>query len=64
MTVLSDDELRSIELPVLYLAEVFYRVQLSSRFAITPDLQFVINPALNTEQSSMFIWGIRGRLSL
>ncbi len=47
-----------------YLAEVFYRVQFSSRFTLTPDLQFVINPALNTEQSSMFIWGIRGRLAL
>ena len=47
-----------------YLAELFYRVQFSSRFTITPDLQFVINPALNTEQSSMFIWGIRGRLAL
>jgi porin len=47
-----------------YLAELFYRIQFSSRFTLTPDLQFVINPALNTEQSSMFIWGIQGRLAL
>jgi porin len=47
-----------------YLAELFYRIQFSSRFTLTPDLQFVINPALNTEQASMFIWGIRGRLAL
>lgn len=47
-----------------YLAELFFRVQFSSRLAITPNFQFVVNPALNTEQNTMFIWGFRGRLSL
>jgi len=44
--------------------ELFYRIQLSTRLAITPDLQFLINPALYTESTSIFLWGIRGRLSL
>lgn len=44
--------------------EVFYRVQVSSRFDITPDLQFLVNPALNTNVSSIFMWGIRSRLVL
>lgn len=44
--------------------EVFYQVQISSRFAITPDLQYLINPALNPDQSSIFLWGLRGRLAL
>ena len=44
--------------------EIFYRIQLSSRFAVTPDVQFLINPALNPEQSSLFLWGIRGRIAL
>jgi porin len=44
--------------------EVFYRIQLSSRFAVTPTLQFVVNPALNSDAGSIFIWGVRGRLSL
>jgi porin len=45
-----------------HLIEVFYRVQLSSRLAITPDIQFIINPALNDQQSSIFVWG--GRVTL
>ena len=44
--------------------EVFYRLQLSSRIALTPTLQYVLNPALNTDAGSIFYWGIRGRLSL
>jgi porin len=44
--------------------EVFYRAQVSSRFAITPDVQYLINPALNPDESSIFVWGLRGRISL
>jgi porin len=44
--------------------EVFYRIQILSRLAITPDLQYLINPALNADASSIFLWGIRGRLAL
>jgi porin len=44
--------------------EVFYRLQVSSRIALTPTLQYVLNPALNTDVGSIFFWGIRGRLSL
>jgi carbohydrate-selective porin OprB len=44
--------------------EAFYRLQLSSRLALTPTLQFVVNPALNLDAGSIFIWGIRGRVSL
>jgi len=47
-----------------YTFELFYRMQLSSRLAITPDIQYVINPGLYPEASSIFIWGIRGRLAL
>ena len=47
-----------------HLFEVFYRIQLSKRLAVTPDLQWIINPALNDHQSSIFVWGIRGRLTL
>ena len=44
--------------------ELFYRMQISSHLAITPDVQYIINPGLNPDASSIFIWGIRGRLSL
>jgi porin len=44
--------------------EFFYRLQLSERIAITPDIQFVVNPALNNQQNSIFIYGIRSRIAL
>lgn len=44
--------------------ELFYRMQISSKLAITPDLQYIINPALNTEKSSMVYAGLRTRLAL
>ncbi len=44
--------------------EIFYRMQVSSRLAITPDLQFLKNPALNPDVNSIFLWGIRARLAL
>jgi porin len=44
--------------------ELFYRVQLSQRVEFTPDVQYLINPALNPDVSSVFVWGLRGRLVL
>jgi len=44
--------------------EVFYRVQFTDEIAITPDVQYLINPALNPDASSIFVWGIRGRVVL
>ncbi|PQB04676.1 hypothetical protein BST85_07040 [Aureitalea marina] len=44
--------------------ELFYRFQLSTRVAITPDIQYLINPALNPQQSSLFLYSIRGRIAL
>ena len=44
--------------------ELFYRILVSQHIAFTPDLQFLINPALNPNKSSIFLWGIRGRISL
>jgi porin len=47
-----------------YTVELFYRVQLSENFAITPDLQYVIDPALNPAEDAILYFGLRGRLSL
>lgn len=44
--------------------EVFFRLQVSSKFAITPDVQYILNPALNPNKNSMLLGGIRARLSL
>ena len=46
-----------------YPAELFYRVQLAQNFAITPDIQFIIDPALNPAEDNIFVFGIRGRLT-
>ena len=44
--------------------ELFYRFQLSSRVAITPDVQLLINPALNPDQTSLFLYSLRARIVL
>ena len=47
-----------------YTGEIFYRFQLSNNFAITPDLQYIKDPVLNSNDSSIWIAGIRARLAL
>jgi len=47
-----------------YTAELFYRIQLSEHFAITPDVQAVLNPALNPDEDTLFVLGLRARLAL
>jgi porin len=44
--------------------EAFYRLQLSQNFAITPDLQLLIDPALNPDEDRLWVLGLRGRLAL
>ena len=44
--------------------EAFMRIQVANQVAITPDIQFMVNPALNPEVSSMWLFGVRGRLNL
>jgi len=43
--------------------EAFYRIQLWKEFAITPDIQYIRNPALNPDDSSLWVFGLRGRLA-
>ena len=47
-----------------YTAEVYYRFYLTEHLAITPDFQFIADPALNTSQSTLTYFGIRGRVTL
>ena len=47
-----------------YTAEIYYRFQLTQNLAITPDVQLVINPALNPDESTIWIFGLRARLAL
>jgi len=47
-----------------YTTELFYRLQFSSNFALTPDIQYIHHPALNPEEDHVFAFGIRARLTL
>ena len=47
-----------------YTGEVFYRFMLSKHLAITPDLQYIKDPALNPDESSIWIAGVRVRLTI
>ena len=46
-----------------YVFEAYYRWQLSEQFALTPDIQYLIDPALNPDQDRLWIIGLRGRLA-
>lgn len=47
-----------------YTAEVFYRLQLVQNLAITPDVQLIFNPALNPDEDTLWVFGLRARLAL
>jgi porin len=47
-----------------YSFELFYRLQVTKELAITPDVQFLINPALNPDEDNSWVFGLRARLAL
>ena len=55
----SDDELRD-----QYSTEVFYRFQLAENLALTPSIQWLVDPANNPDEDQIWISGLRARVSL
>ncbi len=51
------------DLPDQWTAELFYRFQLSDHLAVTPDLQYINDPALNPSDTQLWVAGIRARLA-
>ena len=47
-----------------FVFETFYRWQLTEQFAITPDIQYLKDPALNPEHDSLWVLGLRARVAL
>ena len=47
-----------------YVFEAYYRFQLTKQFAITPDIQYLMEPALNPDYDRLWIVGLRARLAL
>jgi porin len=54
----------SKELRDQYSTELFFRFQLAQNLALTPSLQWLIDPANNTEEDQIWIAGLRFRLTL
>ena len=46
-----------------YTAELFYRFQLMELITLTPDMQLLINPAINPDEDLIAVFGIRARLN-
>lgn len=44
--------------------ETFYRFQFDKHFAITADLQYIAQPAINTKVSHIIFGGLRGRINI
>lgn len=44
--------------------ETSYKFQLSKNFSLTPDVQVIFNPANNPDESSVWVFGLRGILTL
>ncbi len=47
-----------------FVLEAYYRWQLTEQLAITPDIQFIKDPAQNPTEDSLWILGLRARLAL
>ncbi len=47
-----------------YTAELYYRLQLANNLQITPDIQLLINPALNPNTDRIWVFGFRAILTL
>jgi porin len=47
-----------------YTAEVFCRIPVTQQLAITPSIEYIKDPALNPDNDSIWIAGIRARLAL
>ena len=47
-----------------YTSELFWRYQLTKEIALTPSLQYILNPALNPTEDSLWAAGLRVRVVL
>ncbi len=48
----------------VYTAEIYVLFYVTGGLAVTPNLQWVINPSLNTDVGSMTYFQIRARFAL
>ena len=46
-----------------YIFEAFYRFQLTTQLAVTPDVQWILHPTLNPNTGSIWVASLRARLT-
>jgi len=46
-----------------YTSELFYRLNVTAHLELTPSIQFILNPTLNPDATSLFYFGARGRVT-
>jgi porin len=56
------DETFESDLDDQYTAEIYYRLQLVENLTITPDVQLLIDPALNPDEDLIAVFGVRARI--
>jgi porin len=59
-----NDDVFGSDLRDQYALEAYYRLQVTQELAITPDVQLLINPALNPERDMIWVFGVRLRFAL
>ncbi|MFC3878728.1 carbohydrate porin [Algoriphagus namhaensis] len=47
-----------------YLSEIFYKLQVTHHIEFSPNIQFILNPALNTNANFTTIFGARTRINI
>lgn len=52
-----------VDLDDQFTGEVFYRIQLTENFQITPSVQLLVDPALNPDEDFIALFGLRARAS-
>ena len=59
-----NDALFGTDLDDQYALEAYFRWQLSKEIALTPSVQLLIDPALNPDDDSIWVTGLRARIAL
>ncbi len=58
-----NDDLFGSGLRDQYAIESYFRLQLTREISITPDVQLLINPALNPKKDTIWVFGLRSRFA-
>ena len=46
-----------------FTGEIFYRLQVVDKFALTPSIQLLVDPALNPDENAIAVFGLRARVA-